>query len=130
MHNLRDPVYRETVDRLGEDEREGEAVRMLGRWRDRTKATALAIGGVVGVVLGSIGYYVMQEIQFDHGGVASIKVSITAAMAAWLATFVASAFIGRRVVLARTTAKLGVLARDYEVPIEKLRDIANMVGKL
>ena len=127
---MAEPPYRETVDRLGEDEREAEAVRVLGHWRDRTKATALAIGALAGLVIAGIGYYVMQEIELDRQGAVNVKGTTLAAIAIWIAVFFAAAFVGRQVVRARTPARLAELARVYEVPIEKLTAIANMVSKL
>ena len=116
---------------LGEEERDGEAIRQFGRWRDRTKTTVLLGFAVVGVVLGAIAYYYVQEYQFEHNNSrALLTINVAGAAVPFLLLLVIGAFVARRVVLQRTPAKLVELAKAYEIPVERLTGIANMVGKL
>jgi hypothetical protein len=124
-------VYRETVDRIGGNEREEEAVRVFGLWRDRIKSRALALFGVLGLIPGALAYYFSLEWQFTHNnGVASVKASAGIAGAVWFLFFLIGAFVGRTLVRSRTPAKLDELAKAYEIPVAGLHEIASMVDKL
>lgn len=43
-------AYREMPDVLGENEREEEAIRKLGRWRERTRAKVALVFALLGLV--------------------------------------------------------------------------------
>jgi hypothetical protein len=124
-------VYREMPDVLGENERESEATRMFGRWRDRTKTRVLFIGAMLGVAAGLTGYWFTQELQFRYNhGIAFVKLSALGGIAVWLVVFFAAAAIARIAIVRRTPAKLAELAAAYEVPVAKLTEIATLVNKL
>src|SRR5438445_689071 len=98
-------TYREMDDVLGGEERESEAVHMLGRWRDRTKTIVIAAFGLVGLVPAAIGYDLAQDLQFAHnGGRALLMINVAGAVVPWLLAFVAGAVVARRVVAARMPA--------------------------
>jgi hypothetical protein len=124
-------TYREMPDVLGENERDAEATRMFGAWRDRTKTIVLVIGAAIGLVVAGMAYWFVQELQFRYNhGVALVKVNVLAVIAAWLVVFFASSRVARVVVVRRTPAKLDELAKAYEIPVAKLTEIANLVKKL
>jgi len=124
-------VYREMPDVLGESERESEATRKFGKWRDRTKTIVLFIGAMLGLVAAGAGYWFVQELQFRYNhGIAFVKISAFGGICAWCLVFLASAGIARIVIARRTPAKLAELAAAYEVPVAKLAEIANLVNKL
>ncbi len=124
-------VYREGEDRLGADERESEAVRALGRWRDRTRTIILAIFAIVGIVPAAIGYYVVQELQFQYNhGVALLMVNVAGAAVPWLVFVAAGVVVSRRVVAARMPAQLDKLAAGYEIPRERLEATAKLLRGL
>ena len=125
-------TYREAEPKdLDVEARESDAVRALGRWRDRTKTIVLAIFGIGGLAVLGVGYYAMQEIQFRYNdGIAFVKLNVMAGCAAWAVTFAVGWFVARAVVKNRTPGKLAELAARYEVPRERLQEIADMVGKL
>ena len=116
---------------IGEAERDSEAVRVFGRWRDRTRMLVLLGFALVGVVLAAIAWYYVQEWQFaNNRGRALLLINLGGAVVPFMAMLIAGRFVGRRVVLARTPAKLEELARAYEIPVEKLVETANLVKKL
>jgi hypothetical protein len=124
-------VYREGEDRLGADERETEAIRALGRWRDRVRTIILAIFAIVGIVPAAIGYYVVQELQFEYNrGVAILVVNVAGATVTWLIFAGAGVLVGRRVTAARMPARLDQLAKDYEIPRERLDATAKLLKGL
>ncbi|HEY4180643.1 MAG TPA: hypothetical protein VGM90_27550 [Kofleriaceae bacterium] len=124
-------VYRGTVDRLGESEREEEAVRDFGAWRDRTNSLALAVFGGLGVIPSGLAAYFVTEWQLDHNhGVASMKGSAGIAAAVWFGMFIVGKLVGRRLVRSRTSAKLTELAAAYAIPLAGLEQIASMVNEL
>ena len=118
-------------DVLGESERDSEATRAFGKWRERTKTIVLLVGALVGFVAFAIGYWGVQELQFRYNsGIAFVKISVIGGMAGWAGVFFASAVVARVIIAKRTPAKIAELAKAYEIPAEKLEDVANMVGKL
>ena len=124
-------AYRQMPDVLGESERESEATRMFGAWRDRVKTRVLLVGALLGLVVFGAGYWFVQELQFRYNdGIAFVKVNVLGGIAAWLAVFFAAGFVARAIITRRTPAKLAELAKAYEVPVEKLTEIANLVKKL
>ncbi|MBA3453669.1 MAG: hypothetical protein H0T42_11305 [Deltaproteobacteria bacterium] len=124
-------VYREMPDVIGETERESEATRMFGRWRDRTKTIVLLIGALLGVIAGGIGYWFVQELQFRYNhGIAFVKISALGGIGVWLVVFFTAAAIARITVVRSTPARLAALAAAYEVPVAKLTEIATLVNKL
>jgi polyferredoxin len=124
-------VYREMPDVLGETERESEATRVFGRWRDRTKTIVLLVGAMLGVIAGGTGYWFVQELQFRYNhGIAFVKISALGGIAVWLVVFFAAAAIARIAIVRRTPAKLAALAAAYDVPVAKLTEIATLVNRL
>jgi hypothetical protein len=124
-------VYREGEDRLGAEERETAAVQALGRWRDRTRTTILAFFAIAGIVPALVGYYVVQELQFEYNhGVALLMVNVAGAAVPWLVSVAIGVFVARRVVAARTPAQIDKLAAGYEIPGERLEAIAKLLRGL
>jgi hypothetical protein len=127
---MTDP-YRHGEDRLGAEERESDAVREFGQWRDRTRTRILAAFSVAGILLGGAGYYFGQELQFRwNHGVALIHVNVMCAALPLMVMFFVGALVGRAVVRRRTDAKVRALAARYEIPVERLADVANLVHRL
>jgi len=123
--------YREEVDRLGADERDGEAVRQLGRWRDRVRAQILLIAALVGLVIGVIAVYTVTELQLRmNEGIASIRISILAATVFFVAAMLAGRLVGRMFVARRMDAKIDELAKAYEIPRETLAATADLLRGL
>jgi len=125
--------YREGEDRLGLDERESEATRVFGRWRDRLKTTILAAFAIVGLVPAGFGYWLVQQYQLDHvrsGGRISLMLSLGGAMVPWGVALVIGAFVARAVVTRRSPAQVERLASAYEIPAERLAATARLVDRL
>jgi len=119
--------YREMSDVLGENEREEEATRKLGAWRDRTRTTWLAIFAIGGLVPAGLGYWALTELQFQHGGWASLRISVLGAVLPFIACLFAGRFVGNRVVGARMDAQVTRLSAAYEIPRERLADTARLL---
>jgi uncharacterized membrane protein len=105
--------YREDEDRLGAEERDGEAVRELGRWRDRVRARILLIAALVGLVF--FFYVVRLQFQKDEG-IASVRIGILVATVFFVAAMFAGRQVGRIFVARRMDAKIDELAKAYEIP--------------
>ncbi len=124
-------VYREMPDVLGLAERDAEATRAFGLWRDRTRSLVLLAFAIVGAVLGAIGYYYAQEWQFaKNDGRALMLINLAGAAVPFMAMLVIGRFVGRRLVLSRTPGKLAELAAAYEIRPEKLAEVAALVNRL
>lgn len=124
-------AYRETEDRIGAEEREGEAVRMLGRWRARVLARFLTAFAILAFGPGALGYWLVQELQFrTNDGLAFVRISMLGGIALWIATLYVGRIVGRRYIAARTDAKVARLAADYEIPAERLAEIARLLRGL
>jgi uncharacterized membrane protein YeaQ/YmgE (transglycosylase-associated protein family) len=126
---MTDAPYRAAEDRLGAEERESEATRMLGRWRDRLRTRVLIVFALLGLVPAAIGYYVVQELQFQYNdGVANLRINVLAGVVGpWLALMLLGRFVGTRLVERRTPAQLAKLAADYEVPVARLQETASLL---
>ena len=123
--------YREEEDRLGADERDGEAVRQLGRWRDQVRARILLIAALVGLVIGVVAVYTVTELQLRmNEGIASIRISILAAAVFFVAAMFAGRLVGRMFVARRMDAKIDELAKAYEIPRETLAATADLLRGL
>ena len=123
--------YREEEDRLGADERDGEAVRQLGRWRDRVRGQILLIAALVGLVIGVVAVYMVTELQLRmNEGIASIRISILAAAVFFVAAMFAGRLIGRVFVARRMDGKIDELAKAYEIPRETLAATADLLRGL
>ncbi|MBV8757746.1 MAG: hypothetical protein JO257_10735 [Deltaproteobacteria bacterium] len=114
-------------DVLGESEREDEATRALGRWRERTRTTWLAIFAVGGLVPAGIGYWGLTELQFRMNDWASLRISVLGAVLPFIGCLFAGRFIGNRVVRARMMGQVDRLARLYEIPAERLAETARLL---
>jgi hypothetical protein len=125
-------VYRETEDRLGLEEREGEAMRVLGRWRDSVRTRILLAFALAGLVLAVIGYGAVQDFQFRHNhGVAFLYINVGVGMIVpFIAAMLLGRFVGQSFVARRLDAKVAQLARDYELPPERLGELAALVKAL
>ena len=124
-------AYRETEDRLGAEEREGEAVRMLGRWRARVLARLLTAFAMLAFGPGVLGYWLVQELQLrTNDGIAFVRISILGGAAAWVVTLLVGRLVALRYINARTRAVVARLAADYEIPVERLAEIARMLRGL
>jgi hypothetical protein len=127
-----DDPYRATEDRLGNEERESEAVRQLGRWRDGTRTRILLAFAALGLVLSIPGYSIVQDLQFRYnGGVALLMVNIgVGVVVPFLAMMLIGRFVGNRVVATRIAAKVVELAKAYEISPDKLNETATLVREL
>ncbi len=124
-------IYRHMPDVLGEAEREEEAVRVLGRWRDRMRMRVLVAFALPGLIPALIVYWWVQELQFSHNhGRAFLVINVGAASVCWAAVLFAGAMVARRVLRARTPAKVTELAKAYEIPEPRLVEIANLISQL
>jgi hypothetical protein len=121
--------YREEEDRLGADERDGEAVRQLGRWRDRVRAQILLIAALVGLATGVAVVYSVTALQYEYG-VVSIRIGIVVATVFFVAAMFAGRLIGRVVVARRLDAKIDDLAKAYEIPRATLAATADLLRGL
>lgn len=123
--------YRETEDRLGADEREGEAMRVLGRWRDAVRTRILLVFALAGLIPAAFGYDVVQDFQFRHNGAALLLINVgVGVVVPWLVMLVLGRAIGRAVVARRFDARVAKLAKDYELPPARLAEIAALVKQL
>ena len=124
-------AYRETEDRLGAEEREGEAVRKLGLWRARLLNRGLTVFAILAFGPGALGYWLTQELQFrTNDGIAFVRISVLGGAAFWLASLMLGRLVVRSYILARTDAVVARLAADYEIPVERLAEIARLVRGL
>ena len=124
-------VYREGEDRLGAEERDAEAVRQLGRWRDRVRAQILLIAALVGLAVAVGVVYAVTELQFRmNEGVASIRISILAASVFFVGAMFAGRQVGRLTVARRMDAKVDELAKAYEIRRESLAATADLLRSL
>ena len=124
-------VYREMPDVLGLSERDAEATRAFGEWRDRTRTVVLVAFAIAGVLLGAVAYYHVQEWQLaNNRGRALLIINIAGASVPLFLLLLLGKSVGRRVVLSRTPAKLAELASAYEIPVERLAETANLVKRL
>jgi hypothetical protein len=123
--------YREDEDRLGAEERDGEAVRQLGRWRDRVRAQILLSAALVGLATAVATVYVVTELQFRmNEGVASIRISILVATVLFVAAMFAGRQVARMFVARRMGAKIDELAKAYEIPRETLAATGDLLRGL
>jgi hypothetical protein len=99
-------MYREMPDVLGESEREEEATRRLGVWRDRTRTTWLAIFALTGLVPAGLGYWGLTELQFRMNDWASLRISVLGAVLPFIACLFVGRLVGNRVVRARMDAQV------------------------
>jgi hypothetical protein len=112
--------HREIGD-LSSTERENRAVEEFVRWWTSARTRILLSFALPAVVLGFVGYWFVQELQFQlMEGEALLLVNALGffgpvAAAVWLGRVV-----GKKVVLARSAAKLDKLARTYNLPREQL----------
>ena len=125
------PPYREDEDRLGAEERDGEAIRQLGRWRDRVRAQILLIAALVGVATAVGIVYAVTELQFRmNEGIASIRISILVATVFFVAAMFAGRQVGRMFVVRRMDGKIDELAKAYEISRETLAATADLLRGL
>jgi hypothetical protein len=119
-------------DVLGNEEREAEAVRKLGRWRDQTRTRILLAFAALGLVLAIPGYSIVQDLQFRYNGnVALLMVNVgVGVVVPFVTMMLVGRFVGNRVVAARIDAKVAELAKAYEIPPEKLNETATLVRQL
>jgi hypothetical protein len=123
--------YREGEDRLGAEERDAEACRMLGKWRDRVRARILLVAALIGLVGGGIVIYGATLLQFQiNNGLSSLRISIVAASIFFVAAMLAGRLIGRVTVLRRMDAKVDELAKLYEIPRAPLAATADLLRGL
>jgi hypothetical protein len=125
-----DEPYRETVDRLGLEEREAEAVRVLGNWRDRTRTRVLVGAALAGVGTFALGFYGGVELQLMIGDFVQVRLAVLVGVACFIATLFAGRQVARIVVRRRSPALVEQLAADYEVPPGRLAEMAQMLDRL
>jgi glutamyl-tRNA reductase len=125
-----DPPYRETVDRLGLEEREAEAIRVLGRWRDRMRTRVLVGAAVVGLGTFAVGFYGGIALQLMITNVVQVRLAVLVGAASFIATLLAGRQVARIVVRRRSRPLVEALAEDYEVPAERLAEMVQMLDRL
>jgi len=125
---MADAPYREMPDVLGESEREEEATKQLGAWRDRTRTTWLAIFAVAGLVPAGLGYWGLTELQFQMNGWASLRISVLGSILPFVACLFVGRLVGNRVVRARMDAVVTRLSAAYEIPRERLAETARLIA--
>ena len=125
-----DEPYRETVDRLGLEEREAEAVRVLGRWRDRLRTRVLVAAAVAGIGTFAVGFYGGIELQLMVADVVQIRLAVLVGAACFIATLFGGRMLARILVRRRSAALVVQLAADYEVPPERLAEMTEMLDRL
>ncbi len=123
-------AYRAMPDVLGLEEREGEAVRAYGQWRDRVRTLVLAAFAIVGAVGGMLAYLAAMELQLEHLRRASLVINAAAAASVFVIAMVIGVVVGRALVRQRTARKLDALATAYEVPRANLESTASLVRGL
>ena len=121
------PPYRHMPDVLGESERETEATRQLGSWRDRTRTLWLLICAIGGLVPAALGFWALTQLQFRMNDWASLRISVLGAVLPFIGCLFAGRLIGNRVVRARMTSQVNRLARAYEIPAERLAETAHLL---
>ena len=122
--------YRETVDRLGLEEREAEAVRVLGRWRDRLRNRVLIGAAIAGLGTFALGFYGGIALQLKIADAAQVRLAVLVGAACFVATLFAGRQVARMLVRRRSPALVAQLAEDYEVPVERLSEMVAMLDKL
>jgi len=122
--------YRETVDRLGLEEREAEAIRVLGLWRDRLRNRVLFGAAVAGVGLFAVGFYGGVALQLMVANAAQIRLAVLVGAACFIASLLAGRQVARMLVRARSGRLVHQLAEDYEVPVERLTEMVAMLDRL
>jgi glutamyl-tRNA reductase len=125
-----DPPYRETVDRLGLEERETEAIRVLGRWRDRVRTRVLVGAAIVGLGTFAVGFYGGVALQLMVSNVVQVRLAVLVGAASFIATLFAGRQVARIVVRRRSSALVEALAEDYEVPPERLAEMTQLLDRL
>jgi glutamyl-tRNA reductase len=125
-----DPPYRETVDRLGLEEREAEAICVLGRWRDRLRTRVLVGAAIVGLGSFAVGFYGGVALQLMITNVVQVRLAVLVGAACFLATLMAGRQVARIVVRRRSPALVEALAEDYEVPPERLAEMTRLLDRL
>ncbi len=125
-----DHPFREMGDVLGDSEREAEAIRAYGRWRLRTRSWIVAIFVIGGLAPMGLTYYGALQLQFQINGYALLYVNALAAIGAWLVMIGIGAFLGKRIVRARSAAKLVELSNGYEIAVAKLAETVDMANNL
>lgn len=120
--------YREMPDVLGESEREEEATRQLGRWRDRIRTGWLVAFALVGFGPAALGFWGLTELQFHASGVAFLRISVIGAVLPFVACLFVGRFVGNRVARARMDARVTRLSAAYEIPRERLAETARLLA--
>jgi hypothetical protein len=113
--------FRDMPDVLGNSERESAAIHEYGRWQARVKSIVLAAFAFGAFVPAVLAFWGSLELQFAlNDGVAFIKLSVIGGIAVWVITMLIGRVVARRVVNARTPAKVAQLAQAYEVSADEL----------
>jgi phosphate/sulfate permease len=125
-------AYREMDDVLGEGERESEAIRKLGLWRDRVRTQILLVFAIAGLGAAAAGYWFAQELQFRYNdGIAFVKLNLMIGVVpAWILSMIIGWWIARFVVARRMNAKVAALEVQYELPKGRLAEMADMIRTL
>ncbi len=123
-------TYRQMPDVLGEGERDGEAVRVLGQWRDRVRTRVLLAFAVAGLAFGAGAWWATVELQMGREGFWSPKLCMMISAIAWTAAFAIGNLVSRAVVRRGMSAKVTALARAYEIPRDRLDATATLVAAL
>ena len=124
-------TYREMPDVIGEGERDGEAVRWLGQWRDRVRTRVLLAFALVGVGFAGLAWWAMVEAQMGRtSGFWSPKLCTVVAAVVWGLFFATGNVVSRAVVRRRMPAKVAALAGAYEIPRARLEETSALIAGL
>ncbi len=128
-HGMAGP-FREMGDVIGDREREEQAIKDYGRWRLRTRSLIVALFTIGGLLPAALAYYSVQEYQLDEYGYAIVYIDALAGIGVWLLLIVFGAWFSKRLVRARTTAKLNELSKAYEISVATLAETTDLANKL
>ena len=118
-------------DVIGEGERDGEAVRWLGQWRDRVRTRVLLAFALVGVGFAGLAWWAMVEAQMGRtSGFWSPKLCTVVAAVVWGLFFATGNVVSRAVVRRRMPAKVAALAGAYEIPRARLEETSALIAGL
>src|SRR5687767_1393490 len=103
-------------DVLSAEEAEEVAVRAFGRWREGVKTRVLTVFVLTGVALGLFGYWAVREIQLAIWHANWVWLSgVVGFGAPTAAAALIGAFVARRVITMRATARVALLAERHKV---------------
>ena len=112
------------------EEREAEAVRVLGKWRDRLRTRVLLGAAITGLGTAALGFYAGVALQLMVATAVQVRLAVLVGAACFIATLLAGRQVARILVRRRSPSLVAQLAADYEVPPERLAEMAAMLDRL